>query len=152
MILSGGIIGGNLKTIQTKNAQDLILFGETFAKENLKIGDKILVTGVMGSGKTTLAQGISNGLGLNVNITSPTFSKLNIYQDKLSFYHFDLYNLQTEEELEELGIYDFMESEDGVSYIEWWDNFPNFFNTPYHLIEIQITNEGRLVSFDTIST
>ncbi|MCJ8345724.1 tRNA (adenosine(37)-N6)-threonylcarbamoyltransferase complex ATPase subunit type 1 TsaE, partial [bacterium] len=135
-----------------KTVQDLINFGESFAKDHLDTGDKILVTGVMGSGKTTLAQGISQGLGLQVNITSPTFSKLNIYQGQTSFYHFDLYNLESEEELEDLGIYDFMESENGVSYIEWWDKFPDFFKAPYHSIEIKINDQGRQILFDTISS
>ncbi|MCO4783105.1 MAG: tRNA (adenosine(37)-N6)-threonylcarbamoyltransferase complex ATPase subunit type 1 TsaE [Candidatus Cloacimonetes bacterium] len=140
-----------MKTIHIKTAQELAEFGQQYTKENIEPGDKILVKGTMGAGKTTLAQGIANGLGLEVNITSPTFSKLNIYNGSTDFYHFDLYNLEDPEELENLGIYDFTESENGVSYIEWWDKFPGFFSSPYHLIEILITDTGRQINTEFIS-
>lgn len=148
--MNGETVGVSLKTTQIKTAKDLTEFGVRYAKSDISPGDKILVKGAMGAGKTTLAQGVAEGLGLQVNITSPTFSKLNIYNGEIDFYHFDLYNLDSEEDLENLGIYDFTESEDGVSYIEWWDKFPSFFSEPYHLIEILITETGREINFDFI--
>lgn len=150
MISSGEIVGVNLKTIQIKTAQNLIEFAENYTKSNIEPGDKILVKGSMGAGKTTFAQGIANALKLKVNITSPTFSKLNIYKGNIDFYHFDLYNLDTTQELEDLGVYDFTESENGVSYVEWWDKFPDFFSKPYHSIEIIINDDGRQINFGLV--
>jgi len=98
---------------ETKN------FGKILAKY-LKPGDLVLLYGDLGSGKTTLIQGISEGLGVNpeVYITSPTFSIINLYEGKYPILHLDLYRLESED-LYDLGIWEYLSS--SILLIEWAD-------------------------------
>ncbi|MGI8589036.1 MAG: tRNA (adenosine(37)-N6)-threonylcarbamoyltransferase complex ATPase subunit type 1 TsaE [Chloroflexia bacterium] len=82
-------------------------------------GDLILLEGALGTGKTTLAQGIAHGLGVETGyVTSPTFTLINEYPARLTLYHVDLYRLDTEQQARELGLSDYVEGE-GVTVIEW---------------------------------
>jgi tRNA A37 threonylcarbamoyladenosine biosynthesis protein TsaE len=64
--------------------------------------------------------------------------------------HLDLYNVKSPTEMEELGIYDYLNSPDGVCLIEWWDLFPDFFsNTDSIQIEIKKENETRVLTVKT---
>jgi tRNA threonylcarbamoyladenosine biosynthesis protein TsaE len=85
-------------------------------------GDIITLAGSLGAGKTTLTQAIGQGLGVPAScyITSPTFSLLHEYPGRMPLYHLDLYRLAGEEELEELGIEDYLYGE-GLTVIEWPD-------------------------------
>ncbi|WP_316347088.1 tRNA (adenosine(37)-N6)-threonylcarbamoyltransferase complex ATPase subunit type 1 TsaE [Desulfuromonas acetoxidans] len=78
-------------------------------------GSLILLHGDLGAGKTCLASGIARGVGVDpdVPITSPTYTLLNCYEGRLPLYHFDLYRLGGEEELEELGFDEYFHG-DGV--------------------------------------
>lgn len=78
----------------------------------------ITLNGQLGAGKTVLAKGIAKGLGINDNVTSPSFAILNIYSGKLPLYHFDLYRLSNIEEIYELGFDEYFDG-DGVCLIEW---------------------------------
>jgi tRNA threonylcarbamoyladenosine biosynthesis protein TsaE len=118
-------------------------WGERYAQETLKSGDLILVSGEMGAGKTTLAQGIACGLGIKETVTSPTFNKLNIYMGHWTFYHLDLYNVASHDELERLGIYEILEPTDGVCLVEWWENLSPISLPPHRRIELEILESGR---------
>lgn len=80
-------------------------------------GDVIYLSGELGLGKTTLAKGIGRGLGCRDNITSPTFTLMNIYPGRLTLYHCDFYRLSGED-AEQLGIKDLIGIE-GLFVIEW---------------------------------
>jgi tRNA threonylcarbamoyladenosine biosynthesis protein TsaE len=84
----------------------------------LQPGDMILLTGDLGAGKTTLTQGIGAGLGVLGVINSPTFTILKEYHGRLALYHFDLYRIESPDEINALGFEDYFES-DGVSVVEW---------------------------------
>ncbi len=60
-------------------------------------GDVVLFTGDLGAGKTTMSQGIASGLGIDTDVTSPTFTLMQIYQGNLTLYHLDVYRLNSEE-------------------------------------------------------
>jgi tRNA threonylcarbamoyladenosine biosynthesis protein TsaE len=85
-------------------------------------GDIIALAGSLGAGKTTLTQAIGQGLGVPAScyITSPTFSLIHEYPGRIPLYHLDLYRLAGEEELEELGLDDYLYGE-GLTVIEWPD-------------------------------
>ena len=88
--------------------------------ELLKPGDLICLAGDLGSGKTTLTQGIARGWGSLDQVTSPTFVLINEYRraDATRLYHFDAYRLAGIEEAEILGLPDLLEQE-GPLIIEW---------------------------------
>jgi len=90
--------------------------------ELLRPGDVILLSGALGAGKTTLTQFIGRGLAVPAScyITSPTFSLMHEYPGRLPLYHLDLYRLSGEEEIEDLGLIDYLYAE-GVCVIEWPD-------------------------------
>ena len=88
--------------------------------ELLRPGDLVCLAGDLGSGKTTLAQGIASGWGCLDPVTSPTFVLINEYRraDASRLYHFDGFRLQGVEEAEALGLHELLESE-GPVLIEW---------------------------------
>ncbi|HEV2237533.1 MAG TPA: tRNA (adenosine(37)-N6)-threonylcarbamoyltransferase complex ATPase subunit type 1 TsaE, partial [Ktedonobacterales bacterium] len=83
-------------------------------------GDLILLRGELGTGKTTLTQGIARGLGITGGVNSPTFTLIKEYAGRLPLYHMDLYRLDDFAAIEELGIEDYLER-GGVSVVEWAD-------------------------------
>ena len=90
--------------------------------EMLRSGDRILLFGGLGAGKTTLVQAIGRGAGVPPSgcISSPTFNLLHEYQARLPLYHLDLYRLASEEEIEELGFLDYLYGQ-GAALVEWPD-------------------------------
>jgi tRNA threonylcarbamoyladenosine biosynthesis protein TsaE len=83
-------------------------------------GDLILLAGGLGAGKTAFVQGFARGLGVEENVTSPTFVLVRSYQGRLPMVHLDVYRLDRVQELIDLGIAEILE-EDGVTLIEWGD-------------------------------
>ena len=81
-------------------------------------GDIICLIGDLGTGKTHLAKGIAKGLGIEDNITSPTFTIVNEYTGRLKLYHFDVYRVNDPDEIAAIGFDEYIFG-DGVSIIEW---------------------------------
>lgn len=99
-------------------------------------GDVIMLTGNLGAGKTHFVKGLAEGLGINIDITSPTFSIYTPYQSgRIPLLHFDLYRLDSPEQLEDIDFYGAVE-DFGVSCIEWGEKFPN--EMPQNYLEIVI--------------
>ncbi|MGL6016738.1 MAG: tRNA (adenosine(37)-N6)-threonylcarbamoyltransferase complex ATPase subunit type 1 TsaE [Selenomonadaceae bacterium] len=93
--------------------------------EKIKHGVVLLLEGDLGAGKTLFVQGLAAGLHVAAPVTSPTFNLMNVYQGDYTMYHFDLYRLEQEAELEEIGFYEYSEDEDAVVIIEWPGKFPD---------------------------
>lgn len=108
-------------TFKTNSPQETSLLGCQLAKF-LQDGDIICLAGDLGAGKTLLVKAVADGLGIKEEITSPTFTVLNVYENDIALYHFDLYRLETEEELYDIG-FDEYTSSGGVVLIEWPDKF-----------------------------
>lgn len=84
-----------------------------------KPSDIFCLTGDLGTGKTHITKGIAKGLGINENITSPTFNIVNEYHSgRLTLYHFDVYRVSEPDEIEAIGFDEYIFG-DGVSVIEW---------------------------------
>ena len=124
--------------INLNSVQDTIKFGEKLGKL-LIAGDIIFLNGDLGAGKTTLSKSIGEGLGVQEYITSPTFTLINEYEGRLPLYHFDLYRLDSYEELEELGVEDYFYG-NGVCLIEWAEKFSE--DLPENRLEVWI-NRGK---------
>ena len=75
----------------------------------------------MGAGKTAFTRGLAIGLGAGDVASSPTFALVNEYQGRLILDHFDMYRIETWEDLESTGFFDYLES-DRVLAIEWSEN------------------------------
>ena len=114
----------------------------------MRVGDVVLLTGEMGAGKSVLTRAAARAMGVDGPVPSPTFTILNIHEGReMKLYHFDLYRLDEQDELEDTGYYDTIDA-DGVSFIEWGEKFPGAL--PYSYLEIEIRKDednpdGRVV-------
>jgi tRNA threonylcarbamoyladenosine biosynthesis protein TsaE len=89
-------------------------------------GDVIALVGDLGAGKTLFVQGLAEGLGVppDVRVTSPTFTLVHTYEGgRVPLHHVDLYRLEREEQLEDVGL-DELYRQDAVVAVEWFDRFP----------------------------
>lgn len=89
----------------------------------LQPGDVLVLTGDLGAGKTQLTKGIAAGMGVEGDVTSPTFTIEMVYEGtSMPLYHFDLYRLDDPDQLEDTGLFDVLGT-DGVCVIEWGEQF-----------------------------
>ena len=88
--------------------------------ELLDAGSVVLLEGGLGAGKTVLAQGIAQGLGIDDPVTSPTFTLIHEYAGRLPLYHVDLYRLAGDADAAAIGLEEYVYG-DGVTVIEWPD-------------------------------
>lgn len=82
--------------------------------------DVILLSGDLGAGKTTFAQGFGRGLGITEPIVSPTFTLVRTYQGRLPLVHCDVYRLDRLEEVADLDLAELLD-DGGVALVEWGD-------------------------------
>lgn len=83
-----------------------------------RVGEIYCLCGDLGVGKTVFTKGFAKGLGVEDVITSPTFTIVNEYHGRLPFYHFDVYRISCEEEMDDIGYEEYFFG-DGVCLIEW---------------------------------
>ena len=108
--------------------------------ENAKSGEVYLLYGDLGVGKTLFSQGFGKGLEIGEAIVSPTFTIVQEYTDgRLPFYHFDVYRIADEEEMDEIGYEDMVYGE-GVSLIEWANLIEGILPDRYMKITIEKDN------------
>ena len=111
----------------THSAEETIAFGRQLAAE-LAPPLLVLLRGDLGAGKTTLAKGIAEGFhaASAQDVTSPTFTLVHEFRGpQATLYHIDLYRIDTERELETLGLDDLVAA-DSILLIEWGEKFPRF--------------------------
>lgn len=106
----------------------------------LKGGETVALIGDLGAGKTTFVTGLVEALG-GGTATSPTFSLVNEYPGgRLVVWHIDLYRIEKETELVELGLDEIVGNPRGVALIEWADKYPDIL--PREHIRIELTHDG----------
>ncbi|MBO5343197.1 MAG: tRNA (adenosine(37)-N6)-threonylcarbamoyltransferase complex ATPase subunit type 1 TsaE [Ruminococcus sp.] len=114
-----------IKTIITNSPEETIKAAAEIGRL-LKAGDIIAYKGDLGAGKTTFTRGLALGLGLGDVVTSPTFSLVNEYHgEKISLYHFDMYRIESEWDLESSGFYDY-DFSNNVAAVEWSENIEKY--------------------------
>ena len=124
----------------TNSAAETRALGEQLASR-LKAGDVVVLEGELGAGKSELARGIARGLGVTETVTSPSFTILNVYESgRCPLYHFDWYRLESEEELYELGMDEYLGG-DGIAVIEWAERCPDA--VPEDCIRIRLEAIGE---------
>lgn len=102
-------------------------------------GDVILLAGEMGAGKTCFAQGFAVGLGIHEPVTSPTFTLVRTYPGTLDLVHADVYRLDHEQEVIDLGLGELVDGR-GVALIEWGDAVAPAL--PGDVLEVRIEFDG----------
>lgn len=108
-------------------------------------GDVIALVGDLGAGKTTLTQGIVDGLDYQQEVTSPTFSLVQQYLGgRLEVFHFDFYRVEGEHELLDLGWDDYLDRQ-GLVIVEWPTLHPNLLPKNTRWLKLSHREEGRLV-------
>ena len=102
---------------KSNSENDTKQFAKDFASK-LNIGDVIVLSGDLGSGKTKFTEGFLSYFGLENEISSPTFTIVNEYKkDDLNIYHFDVYRLEDSSEFYAIGGEEYFEN--GICIIEW---------------------------------
>jgi tRNA threonylcarbamoyladenosine biosynthesis protein TsaE len=124
----------------TRSAEDTTLWGREFAKR-LKPPVLVLLTGDLGSGKTTLTKGIVAGLGAakEDEVTSPTFTLMHVYGSTNKVYHGDLYRIESFHDFETLGFEDVFVSP-AVVILEWSERFP--LPSPWPQVRLKLEHLG----------
>ncbi|MCI1982168.1 MAG: tRNA (adenosine(37)-N6)-threonylcarbamoyltransferase complex ATPase subunit type 1 TsaE [Oscillospiraceae bacterium] len=90
----------------------------------LKGGEVLALFGGMGAGKTALTRGIARGLGIPQGVSSPTFALVHEYHGRLALYHFDMYRVESWDDLYSTGFFDYLGT-GGVLVVEWSENIEN---------------------------
>jgi tRNA threonylcarbamoyl adenosine modification protein YjeE len=131
-------------TIRAATAAAMQEIGERLGRA-LVAGDVIALTGPLGAGKTTLAQGIARGTGVppGRHVASPTFALVNEHPGRVPFVHADLYRIADPRELDELGLDEAFDR--AAVAIEWLDRFPDAAPAARLEIEIAIAADGSRV-------
>jgi tRNA threonylcarbamoyladenosine biosynthesis protein TsaE len=134
--------------ITTHAADETIAFGRALAAEldpPLKLSPLIvLLRGDLGAGKTTLVKGIAEGFDAAPaeDVTSPTFTLIHEYRGpRVTLYHIDLYRIDTERELETLGLDDLL-APNCILLIEWGEKFPRLRRDQYMEISLERVGEN----------
>lgn len=122
--------------VVTNSAEETTRWGRQFAAR-LKAPVLVLLSGELGTGKTTLTKGIVAGLGAasEDEVTSPTFTLVHVYGMAAKVYHADLYRVQNFHDFETLGLEDVFDHP-GVVILEWAERFP--LRSPWPQIRVRL--------------
>jgi tRNA threonylcarbamoyladenosine biosynthesis protein TsaE len=131
-----------IEELLTHSAEETTRWGREFAKRLLP-PVLVLLTGDLGSGKTTLTKGIVAGLGAATEdeVTSPTFTLVHVYgsTDASKVYHADLYRIENFHDFETLGLEDIF-AKPAVAILEWSERFP--LQSPWPQFRLKLEHQG----------
>ncbi|MEA3449529.1 MAG: tRNA (adenosine(37)-N6)-threonylcarbamoyltransferase complex ATPase subunit type 1 TsaE [Patescibacteria group bacterium] len=136
--------------IITKNEEGTLAFAEKYAKDLLP-GQIIGLIGDLGAGKTIFTKGLAKGLGVQQNISSPTFNIMRLYeiratktnQEIKKFCHIDAYRVESEFEIIDVGVEDFIGQKDTITVIEWADKIRNILPGRTIIINIKLLKKDQ---------
>ena len=109
----------------------------------------INLEGNLGAGKTTFVRGLIQELGFDEFIKSPTFTIVESYEsENLKVFHFDLYRIEDDRELQAIGVEDYLSEENAITLVEWPEKSKRYFNNPDYIIELNHcdNDEKRLIN------
>ena len=135
----------------SNSEKDTIELGKKIASQ-LQIGDIIILSGDLGSGKTKLTEGILTYFNLQDEISSPTFTIVNEYDtEKIKIFHFDVYRLADVDEFFAIGGEEYFEK--GASIIEWGEMIEDYIPQRYLKLEFSrdnVNENQRLINIENI--
>ncbi len=125
----------------SRSAEETIAKGREIAAE-LRAPVIVMLSGDLGSGKTTLAKGIISGLGVarEEDVTSPTFTLVHVFRNGCTVYHVDLYRVEDFQDLESLALEDAL-SEKAIVIVEWSERFS--LRSDWPRVEIRLDHAGE---------
>jgi tRNA threonylcarbamoyladenosine biosynthesis protein TsaE len=111
------------RVITTRSAEETLRAAEELASA-FSGKEVVLLSGELGAGKTVFAKGLAAGLGVEDagRVCSPSYTLVNIYRGRVPVFHIDLYRLERESEIVDLGWEDYLD--EGVVIIEWAERLP----------------------------
>ena len=112
-----------MREIKTSSVTETEQFAEEFAKE-LKPGTVLAFFGGMGVGKTAFTRGLARGLNIPAAVASPTFAIVNDYGGNPPLAHFDMYRIESWEDLYSTGFFDYIDA-GYILAVEWSENIEN---------------------------
>jgi tRNA threonylcarbamoyladenosine biosynthesis protein TsaE len=131
--------------IKCENSDKTVEAGASFAL-SLKAGDVVCLTGDLGAGKTTFTKGIAKALNSIYEPVSPTFNIVNEYPGDIPIYHFDLYRLESLNDLYSVDIDSYLYQE-GICVIEWPQlAYPLLEH--FYLVNITYNGNGRIIEIE----
>ena len=142
--------------IKTSSADETRALGSSLAKflsDNPEMPRFVAMFGDLGVGKTAFVGGFINSLIPDTRVKSPTFALVHEYRASTPVFHFDMYRIEDEDELESIGFYDYF-CRHGFILCEWCENIP--YALPSRRIEVKIvkddlnTPDSRTVSVELV--
>ena len=128
------------ETISTADVAQTEACGAALAKEMLadpSLPPFVALYGDLGVGKTAFIRGFASVIAPNAAVRSPTFALVNEYRAKpRSLFHFDMYRIESEDDLYSIGFYDYLER-NGICLVEWSEKIP--YAMPDELIRVTIS-------------
>ena len=123
-----------MASLTTKGADETAAVGQAVGSQ-LRAGDLVVLTGDLGTGKTTFAKGVARALGVTQPVTSPTFTIVQEYDGPVPIAHVDIYRLQRVQEVHDLGLEEMLD--DRVVLVEWGDVVAPLL--PPERVDVQLT-------------
>ena len=131
-------------SFETRSEEETQALGVRLGQQ-LRGGEVVLLCGDLGAGKTCLAQGVGEGLGVTTAVQSPTFVIVQAHEGgRLPLWHMDLYRLRDEAEVEQTGVEELLDG-DGVALIGWADRHPWVLPADHLRITLTHVDGGRAV-------
>lgn len=132
----------------TNDENETVSLGERFAK-TLKGGTVVAFFGGLGMGKTAFTRGMAKAVGAVRDVSSPTFAIVNDYGGEPHLYHFDMYRVESWEDLYSSGFFDYYEN-GGLLAVEWSENIENALpeNTVRVVFERGKNDTERIITID----
>lgn len=134
------------KTVVLKNEGDTLNLAKELAS-SVEPGSIIALIGNLGVGKTTFSKYFAREIGIGETVQSPTFTVVREYRNaELPLYHFDVYRVNDEDELFEMGFFEYIDKQDGVCLIEWADLIMDMLPKETLIVEMDYGNsEGERI-------
>jgi tRNA threonylcarbamoyladenosine biosynthesis protein TsaE len=109
--------------------------------ETLVPGDLVSLTGDLGAGKTTFVQGAAAGLEVTQPVLSPTFTLIREYEGRSRIYHMDVYRLETNQDVLDLGFDEMLDSR-GIVFVEWGDVIESLLPDAHLQVDLRLLDDG----------
>ena len=134
-----------MQTYISRSEAETEAIGERFA-EDLASGTVVAMYGDLGAGKTAFVRGMARGMGLSCRVSSPTFTIVNEYEGERELIHFDMYRLESSDELFEIGWEDYL-ARGAVCAVEWSEKVEDAFFGDESVVRIEkLGDNERLIT------